>query len=358
MFKHCETERLATTQRHHGRGYVIALIALLAASQVAFAQQPTDKTTTATSNATAGVKPATTPGDIAAFTGSPADRYRIGPGDVLDIHFVNRPNLSRDAVRVEGDGMIRMPLIETSIQASCQTETELAKDIANRYTKFYREPQIEVFIKEYHARQVAIIGIVGEQGRFQLQRRIRLLELLTYAKGPGSNAGQTINVIHSETAFQCNRDAVAGEDLQTGLASYKLSDTMRGDDKANPFLENGDIVTLPEADQVWVVGNVMQPRAIPLKEPITVTTAIAMSGGLNKDTKKDRIRIVRREPGSTSKKEIYVDLAAIEKKQAEDLTLVANDIVDVPISGARSLIRSVVTGLGSSATQLPLRVVP
>ena len=39
------------------------------------------------------------------------DRYRIGPGDVLDIRIYIRPQLSRDAVRVEGNGMIRMPLI-------------------------------------------------------------------------------------------------------------------------------------------------------------------------------------------------------------------------------------------------------
>jgi len=39
------------------------------------------------------------------------DRYRIGPGDVLDIRIFNRPQLSREAVRVEGSGMIRMPQI-------------------------------------------------------------------------------------------------------------------------------------------------------------------------------------------------------------------------------------------------------
>ena len=59
----------------------------------------------------------------------PDDRYRIGPGDVLDIRILNRPHLSRDAVRVEGNGMIRMPLIEVEIQAACRSEGELAKEI-------------------------------------------------------------------------------------------------------------------------------------------------------------------------------------------------------------------------------------
>ncbi|HEY8413781.1 MAG TPA: polysaccharide biosynthesis/export family protein, partial [Pyrinomonadaceae bacterium] len=75
---------------------------------------------------------------IAVVTAQQDERYRIGPADVLDVRIYNRPQLSREAVRVEGNGMIRMPLIETEIQAACLTEGELAKEIATRYTKFYR----------------------------------------------------------------------------------------------------------------------------------------------------------------------------------------------------------------------------
>src|SRR5438309_5664534 len=125
------------------------------------------------------------------------DGYRIGAGDVLDIRVFNRPQLSRDAVRVEGNGMIRMPLIEGEIQAACKTERELSKEISVRYVRFYRNLPVDVFIKEYHAREVALIGAVNEQGRYQMQRRVRLLELLTYAKGPSEKAGQTINIIRS-----------------------------------------------------------------------------------------------------------------------------------------------------------------
>jgi polysaccharide export outer membrane protein len=292
------------------------------------------------------------------FAKSEDDHYQIGPGDVLDIRVMNRPQLSRDTVRVEGNGTIRMPLIETPIQAACLSESELAKEISTRYLKFYRNPQVDVFIKEFKSSQVAIIGFVGEQGRFQLQRRIRLLDLLTYAKGPTLNAGQTINVIHSPTAHQCEEGDSAKKQDDTGLASFRLSDTMLGSEAANPYLENGDIVTLPEADQIHVVGNVKNPHSIPLKEPITLSQAIAMSGGLGQDSKKDQIRVIRREPGSTTKRIIAVDLTAIEKKRAEDIALMPNDIVDVPTSGAKSLIRSLMGTIAPSVSQLPVRIVP
>jgi polysaccharide export outer membrane protein len=292
-----------------------------------------------------------------AVTPDNDDRYRIGPGDVLDIRILNRPTISRDAVRVEGNGMIRMPLIENEIQAACRTEGELAKEIATRYMKFYRNPQVDVFIKEYNSRQVAVIGAVNDQSRFLLQRRIRLLELLTYAKGPSSKAGQTINIVHSSTALPCQQETEP-QDVVAAFSTYRLSDTLAGDPKANPYLSSGDIVTIPEAEQVYVVGNVFTPLTIPLKEPITLSRAIAMAGGVRQDTKKDKVRIVRQEPGSSVRKELVVDLSAIEKKSAIDLPLQANDIIDVPTSAGKSFLRSLIGGVVPSVSQLPVRVVP
>lgn len=284
------------------------------------------------------------------------DRYRIGAGDILDIRIYNRPQLSREAVRVEGNGMIRMPLIENDIRATCLTEGELAKEISTRYARYYKNLQVDVFIKEYHSRQVAVIGAVNEQSRFELQRRVRLLELLTYAKGPSAKAGQTINIVHSSAVSPCKQTDET--DTAAAFSSYKLSDVLQGDPKSNPYLEAGDIVTLPEADQVYVVGNVFMPLTIALKEPITLTRAIAMAGGLRQDTSKDKIRVLRQEPGTTTRKEIIVDLSAIEKKRSEDLALAPNDIIDVPTSAGKSFLRSLVQGVVPGVGQLPVRVVP
>jgi polysaccharide export outer membrane protein len=284
------------------------------------------------------------------------DRYRIGPSDVLNVRIYNRPQLSREAVRVEGNGMIRMPLIETEIQAACLTEGELAKEISTRYAKYYKNLQVDVFIKEYHSQQVAVIGAVNDQSRFELQRRVRLLELLTYAKGPSAKAGQTINIVHSTNISPCKQ--ADESDASTAFSSYKLNEVLQGDPKSNPYLEAGDIVTIPEADQVYVVGNVFMPLTIALKEPITLTRAIAMAGGLKQDTRKDKIRVLRQEPGTTIKKEIIVDLYAIEKKRSDDLSLAPNDIIDVPTSAGKSFLRSLMSGVVPSVSQLPVRVVP
>ncbi|HEY6231661.1 MAG TPA: polysaccharide biosynthesis/export family protein [Pyrinomonadaceae bacterium] len=328
----------------------IVLAAATAFASSIYAQQPQQTAAAATPTVVAAPKSQVT------LTTNEDNRYRIGPGDVLDIRILNRPNLSREAVRVEGSGMIRMPLIETEIQAACKTEGELAKEIAERYTKFYRKPQVDVFIKEYHSRQVAVIGAVNEQSRFELQRRIRLLELLTYAKGPSAKAGQTINIVHAPQAIVCQSGDAAQD--ATAFSSYKLSETLTGDPRSNPYVEPGDIITLPEANQVYVVGNVFTPLTIPLKEPITLSRAVAMAGGVKQDSKKDKVRIVRQEPGATTSREIVVDLTAIEKKRAEDIALMPNDIIDVPTSAGKNFLRTLLGQVAPSVAQLPVRVVP
>lgn len=326
---------------------IAVVLASVAMSLSAPAQQTSDSSVATNASATkAAVRP------------DADDRYRIGPGDVLDIRILNRPNLSREAVRVEGNGMIRMPLIDNEIQAACKTEGELAKEIAAGYTKFYRKPQVDVFIKEYHSRQVAVIGAVNEQSRFELQRRIRLLELLTYAKGPSPKAGQTINVIHAPRSLTCEKTTAKTEDAGVAFSSYKLSETLQGDPLANPYIEPGDIVTVPEANQIYVVGNVYTPQTIPLREPITLSRAVAMAGGVKQDSKKDKVRIVRQQPGTSTSKEILVDLSAIEKKQAEDIALMPNDIIEVPVSGSKSFMRTMLGTVAPSVAQLPIRVIP
>ena len=290
----------------------------------------------------------------AAQTG---ERYRIGAGDVLEVRVYNRPQLSREAVRVEGNGMIRMPLIQGDIQAACKTEGELAKEISTRYARYYRDLPVDVFIKEYHAREVALIGAVNDQGRYQMQRHIRLLELLTFAKGPSEKAGRTINIVRGPRLDLC---AASGESTTTegGLITLRLNDTLRGDETANPFVEGGDIVTIPEAEQVYVVGNVYTPKSLPLKEPLTVSRAIAMAGGPLRDSKTDKIHIVRRVPGAAGQSEIFVNLSAIARKKEEDLVLQPNDIVEVPESTGKSLIRSLMGAVGPSVAQMPVRVIP
>jgi polysaccharide export outer membrane protein len=287
-------------------------------------------------------------------------RYRIGPGDVLEVRVLRAPELSRDGVRVDQRGMIRMPMWNDDIPAACKTEAELAGSIAQLYLKYKHDPHVDVFVKEFQSRPVAVTGAVRGPAQFKLQRPVRLLELLSFAGGTSDKAGQTVQVVHAGGALPCaERSDPTGDETDTAsFVTYKLSDTLHGLPEANPFILPGDLVSVPSADEVYVIGNVLRPLAIAINEPITVSRAVAIAGGTAPSTKRDKVRIIRQVPGGTKKQEIYVDLGAIEKNKADDVLLLANDVVDVPASGAKTILRSLIGTIGPVVSQLPVRVIP
>lgn len=338
---------------------VLASLVLVILSQAGIAQQPLPS-----ANATASVPPqsqapaANSNASIASASSEDKNsRYRIGAGDLLDIRVFNKPQFSRESVRVDSCGIIRMPFVEKDIQAAGRTERELSIEVTELLREYLTRPQVDVFIKEYQSQPVAVIGAVRAPSRFQLQRRVRLLDLLSYVNGPSDNAGRAIQVVHTAAASGCETNESEPDEV-TSVDYYKLTDTLRGDEKANPYVRAGDIISIAEADQIYVVGNVTRPSALPLREPITISRAIAMAGGTLPDTRRDKIRIVRQTPGSTAKKEIFVDLRAIDKRQAEDVELLANDIVDVPTNSGKRLLKTFLGAVVPSVGQLPVRVIP
>jgi hypothetical protein len=53
-----------------------------------------------------------------------------------------------------------------------------------------------------------------------------------------------------------------------------------------------------------------------------------------------------------------VDLDAVNRHKAEDVVLIANDIVEVPASGGKRLFRSLLGAVIPSVGQLPVRIIP
>src|SRR5215510_8902144 len=164
------------------------------------------------------------------------DRYRIGPDDVLEIRVFNRPQLSRDAVRVDGQGMIRMPLIENDIRAACLTESELSAQLQKYYLEYLKNPQVDVFVKEFNSKPVSVVGAVIHPSRFQLQRKVRFLEVITLAGGPTPTAGKFVQIIRSDQGVvTCDENSSTPAAAPTGgVVSLELNQVLQGNEQANP----------------------------------------------------------------------------------------------------------------------------
>ncbi len=288
------------------------------------------------------------------------DSPRLGVGDVIDVIVTARsgksPQLSAENLQVDEKGQVQ--LFDGVVSALCLTPAEFAANIKARYLKYKREPlNVVVTVKEYRSQLVAVIGAVKSPGRFELRRPIRLLELLAlYASGPDAQSDGRIEVVHTQSEI-CNGNEPQPHEVSMVSASYNWEDTRLGKEEANPYIRPGDVISLSEAPQIFVIGNVREPRSIALKEKITLTTALAMAGGTLEATKSDQIRIERQKAGAPNKELLIVNLNDIKKRQAEDPVLQPGDIVEVPASTGGKILRGLLGAIVPVTTQTTVRVI-
>jgi polysaccharide export outer membrane protein len=289
--------------------------------------------------------------------------YKIGVGDVLQVTVVKQSLLSLDGVRVSNEGTIRLPMLEDDIRAACLSEAELTSEVTKRYKKYLLNPQVYVAVREFNANPIALVGAVNAPGRFQLQRPMRLLELLTRVNGPSANAGKTIQIIRNSEAKNCGANTLKPADDPTveepaqEIISLPLAEVIKGNEAFNPFVESGDIIRVTEAqtEQAFLVGSVKTALTINLREPVTLTKAIAMAGGVAPGAKIERIKISRQLPDSLATTEIVVNLKDINKHLQDDILLQPNDIVDVPgASGTRKFLKDVFRTVIPVVTRVPV----
>lgn len=281
--------------------------------------------------------------------------YRLGPGDLLEIKVINVPELTRE-VRIDNQGQINgLAYINGSLPAACLTEEQLRQVIVEKYTKYIKSPQVSVFIKEYNSQPVSVIGAVFQPKQFQLQRRVRLLDLISRVGGPSDKAGQRVFIIHSGEGSSCEGGTIktiSSDAPSAILKEFELRDVMNA--SANPYIEPGDIITVPEADQIFLTGSVKNPGPLALRGRTTLTEAINQVGGFAQDAAKKKISLSRLDPATHTRKETIYNLEDIKKNRAEDVVLQANDMIEVPNSTGSSTKRTIFTALAQTAGVLPL----
>ena len=141
------------------------------------------------------------------------------------------------------------------------------------------------------------------------------------------------------------------------MSFYKLAELRSEDEKSNPYLQPGDIVTVIEVPPVYVVGSVVAPQAIHLEAKMTLTQAITKAGGLLRDSNPKKVRIFRQPAGSTTF-EIIVDLNAINKHRVEDFLLQEYDVIDVTPKQKSGIFRDFISApLFFDTHELPFRVI-
>jgi len=308
--------------------------------------------------------------------------YPIGIGDLLQISVAGVDDFKERTVRVGSEGNIDLPLIGT-IHAAGIPESQLRDNLAKALEKYMYDPQVDLFVKEYKSRQVAVVGAVRAPGLITLSGAGEsILDVLTQAGGTTPEAADEVVImpqVSSEglklqrvaqsmsgdeaeagrpVSVANNGDPHAGppanvltvpppknaptlEDLQNSVSNgpavvipLKATAMTGSAHYMNMPVEPGDIIVVPGGGNVMVTGWVYRPGYFTVGSGLTALGAVGSAGGAMYAADPSDATLMRSD-GNGNKVAIPINLDKIAKGEDPDIPVRANDVIDVPYSDAK-----------------------
>lgn len=150
-------------------------------------------------------------------------------GDRLAIRVIGEPELTSDLYRVDGNGVVQVPLAG-EIPAAGRSAGEFRDELVRRLgARFIRNPQVAVIVTERNKTTFAVEGNVREPGVFEATPTTTLISALAQAKSPNETAS-----LDEVMIFRIVNGQRAG-------ARFNLKDIRRGN-APDPQVLAGDTV--------------------------------------------------------------------------------------------------------------------
>jgi polysaccharide biosynthesis/export protein len=274
---------------------------------------------------------------LALWSQSSSTGYVVGPGDNLTINVIDLDELSKETkpFHVDLDGSIGLPLIG-SINAAGLTVNQIGAEVADKVKKYVRDPQVTVAVSDFNSQPVSILGAVNEPGVHQLQGNKSLISVLSLAKGLRTDAGDRIEITREKARgpipLPNAHVDLTGQFYTAELSARSVIEADRPEE--NIRIMPNDVISVPIAQLVYVVGSVQHAGGFPLNErqSISVLQALSLAGGLDHTAASQRAKLFRSVDGAARRTEISVNVKAILSGKSADLALNANDVLLIPNS--------------------------
>lgn len=282
------------------------------------AAQPLSQAAGSASNGQGSTATPTTKASIKENTDS-SELVKLGPGDLIEVSVYNVPELATKA-RISNSGDVYLPLIDY-VHVEGLTQEEAQSVIQKRLEDggFVRNPHVTIFVDEANSQGVTVIGEVGKPGIYPDPVDRKLYQVISVAGGFSPTASRKIAILRRN---------------QTEPMQITLPRNLGDDVSGNIDILPGDTITVPKAPIIYVVGDVGRPSGFLVDNgTLTVLQALALAGGTNHTAKMGGARIIRKTP--TGMTETRLQLKKMLEAKSPDVTLQADDILFIPISGAK-----------------------
>jgi polysaccharide biosynthesis/export protein len=302
--------------------------------------------------------PLTAPASPSATPTTPAPpvnmtSYVLGPEDQVTVRVFAADDIPDKPVQIDNDGTVTLPMIG-QVHAAGLTVEQLQANLVTAYKKYFKNPQVTVQVTDFRSQPVSVAGNVNTPGVVQLRGNRNLMEVIGQAGGLRADAGDGVLITRNLSEGPI---PVAGAFTDpTGkysVAHIDIRAVMSGKDpEGNILIKPHDVVTVPRARMIYVLGNVGRPGGYVLtdNETMSITQAIALAGGWDHTAALSGARVLRAD-GGPQREQIPANLKKIMENKAPDLQLRPDDILYVPNSvgkviGARGIETAIGVGTG------------
>ena len=161
------------------------------------------------------------------------DRYRLQPGDVIDVQFRYTPEFNQ-TVTVQPDGYISLE-IGGDLKVAGSTVEETREAILKQANKRLQDPVATIVLKEFQKPYFVVSGEVAQPGKIEMRQKVTELQAIMLAGGMKESAKSSQIIV-----FRA---------INSDLAEVKvlnLKSISRTSDLENDLtLQAGDMVYVP-----------------------------------------------------------------------------------------------------------------
>jgi polysaccharide export outer membrane protein len=261
--------------------------------------------------------------------------YLLGAGDELSVRVAEMEQFSAKTFQIDPNGVLHLPVVG-NIKAGGMPVDQLELAIATKLRTYILKPEVTVGVSVFHSQPVSVVGAVNQPGVHQLTGPSRLLEMISSAGGPRNDAGSKVRITRElewGTLPLGNARTDAGGKWMT--AEIDLNDLTKGrEPEQNIFLRPHDVISVDQAQLIYVLGDVNKSGGFPLHshENLTVLQAVALADGLLRTASPKNARILRKGDEAGPRTEIAIDVKKILAGKADDVALHPEDVLFIPNS--------------------------
>lgn len=285
---------------------------------------------------------------------SQSTNYILGPEDQITVRVFAADDIPDKPSTIANDGNVTLPMIG-SVRAAGLTVEQLQQELTAAYKRYFKDPQVTVSVNDYRSQPVSVAGNVTTPGVVQLRGQRNLMEVISQAGGLRADAGDTATITRnlSEGPIPVS-GAFTDASGKYSVAHINIRAVMSGKDpEGNILIKPHDVVTIPRARMIYVLGNVTKPGGYVMtdNDSMSLIQAIALAGGWDHTAKLNQAKVLRASATGGDREEIPANIKAIMEKKAPDVELHADDILYIPNSvgkqvGIRSLEAAIAVGSG------------